>query len=443
MKKIYTLFVSATLVGSMLAQQQVPAPPVPHTVNAKLTAYTAIRLAEHAKNIANRNAVTATKYQRLSPTVATYTNGGSSNFTQYVDPIFVDSTVATYSAGVATFVGTMKAGGVLDPNSANFLAPMGINSFQPYTVDTVWVAGYYNVVTAGATCGDTLMIELNYGAKSDTATFKGLQYSAKGEHWDCPKDNVSILKGNHSFAKGPNKVVVRHIFTLADTVSVGNVNFPYIPVVVPGGMNVPAGDVVGVQYTYIPKATYTTGESYYDFGTANPAGMNSYLGLLFQENVTAKDMFYDSTYKPTTTPASLAGGALGKKERYGAWAAPSTVLNGIMYPYTQLGYIWDLSVHFVPTGINELAKYGVSLSQNIPNPFNGTADVAYELATSSDVLFTVYDVTGRVVLENKLGMTAAGMHTLHLNAADFSKGVYFYNIKANGASLSKKMIITE
>jgi len=405
---------------------------------AQAAGFTARKNAEYKNNRSN------TVYEMMSPHDAVTTGPNAGNFTTYVDPIFVDSTVTTNFGSGATNVTSMKAGGVFDATSTNY--PLGnpavnsISAAQPYMIDTVWIAGYYNITGGGATPGDTLRVELSYGPKA-SAWYSALQIptTTPPEKWNMPTNTVSLAKGDVSFDKAPNTnlMVIKHVLTALDTVSVGNANYPYIAI--PAALNVPAGSIVGIQYTFSPKAAYTANQSYYT-SAPNTSTMNSFLGLLDEQtgltSSNGMNYFYDASSDGTS-------GQLNQTSRYGIWPSAQSFLDGVMLPYTNDGYLWTMSVSYTPTGINELTQNGLSLSQNNPNPFGVVSTVNYELANESNVVFTVYDVTGRVVMHNVLGNVSAGAHSINLNAADFGKGVYFYNIKANGASLSRKMIITE
>jgi len=446
MKKIYTLFVAGLVGGSMIAQQSaIPSQTAP-LGKAKLTPAQAAQAAGFSarKNAELKNKKTTTVYEMMSPHDAVTTGPHSGNFTTYVDPVFVDSTVTTNFGSGATYVGSMKQGGVFDATSTNYSAgnPVvnPISAFQAYTIDTVWIAGYYNIKTGGATPGDTLVCELSYGPKA-SAWYQALTISSTtpAEKWNMPMNVASLAAGDacHDKAPSTNKMVLKRLLTAADTVSVGNPNFPYIAIA--ANLNVPAGDIVGIQYTFSPKAAYSAGASYYTAPT-NTATMNSFLALLDEQtgltSTNGNNWFYDASSDGTS-------GVLDIKGRYGIWPAAQSFLDGVMLPYTNDGYLWTMSVSYVPSGINELSNNGLTLSQNTPNPFGTVSAVNYELAKESNVTFTVYDVTGRVVMNNALGNVATGAHTVNLNAADFGKGVYFYSITANGTTLSRKMVITE
>lgn len=87
-----------------------------------------------------------------------------------------------------------------------------------------------------------------------------------------------------------------------------------------------------------------------------------------------------------------------------------------------------------------------SLSQNYPNPFNPQTTIAYELAASTTVELNVYDVHGRLVCTLASGIQPAGSYSVQWNGKTndgqrVGSGIYFYTLKAEGRSVTRKMIL--
>ena len=203
-----------------------------------------------------------------------------------------------------------------------------------------------------------------------------------------------------------------------------------------------SGSIVGIQYTYIPKASYTANQNYYTSPTNNST-MNSFMGLLYEQtgltSTNGGNYFYDGTSK-------MISGYLSAKSRYGAYTGGTAFLNGDMLPFTNDGYFWALNVHYTPnTGIAENINDGTTLYQNVPNPVNGGSTIInYDLKNATAVNIELYDVTGKKVKEVIEGQKAAGNYQVTLNTTDLSKGIYFYTLKTtSGVSLVKKMVISE
>ncbi len=104
-------------------------------------------------------------------------------------------------------------------------------------------------------------------------------------------------------------------------------------------------------------------------------------------------------------------------------------------PFIRLNTLSFSKVEEIQTGISSLT--------NCPNPFNKTTTISYELANPSEVKFEVYDITGRKLMTINEGFKNAGKNTTLLNASGFSKGIYFYTLKANGQSVTKRMVVID
>jgi hypothetical protein len=115
------------------------------------------------------------------------------------------------------------------------------------------------------------------------------------------------------------------------------------------------------------------------------------------------------------------------------------------FPNTAVKYGADTLILIAPCGlgVKSINQSGLFVDQNYPNPFNKTTQISYTLTKSSDVTFSVYDMTGRVLINNVYTNSGAGDHTITLSANTFSPGVYFYTFNVNGNKVTKKMVITE
>jgi hypothetical protein len=92
----------------------------------------------------------------------------------------------------------------------------------------------------------------------------------------------------------------------------------------------------------------------------------------------------------------------------------------------------------IVVGVEE-TKSGVptrfSLYQNYPNPFNPTTTIRFDIAGEGPVTLRVIDVLGREVATLLSEVRRPGSYALRWNAAGYSSGVYFYELR-NGSSVS-------
>ena len=82
-----------------------------------------------------------------------------------------------------------------------------------------------------------------------------------------------------------------------------------------------------------------------------------------------------------------------------------------------------------------------SLSQNYPNPFNPTTTISYSLPKAGLVNITVYDITGKEVAGLVNEFKEAGSYDVIFTASNLSSGIYFYRLRADGFTDTKKMVV--
>ncbi|MFC2097148.1 T9SS type A sorting domain-containing protein [Bacteroidota bacterium] len=83
-----------------------------------------------------------------------------------------------------------------------------------------------------------------------------------------------------------------------------------------------------------------------------------------------------------------------------------------------------------------------TLDQNYPNPFTTLTEVNYELASGSQVILEVCDITGRKVLEINEGYRPAGKHKIKVNANNLESGIYNYTLVSDNFRETKRMVIS-
>jgi photosystem II stability/assembly factor-like uncharacterized protein len=90
--------------------------------------------------------------------------------------------------------------------------------------------------------------------------------------------------------------------------------------------------------------------------------------------------------------------------------------------------------------INNLPRQN-KLSQNYPNPFNPRTTIEFQLDKTSRISLTLYDLLGREVRVLFSGIKSKGLHTIVLDAANLSSGVYYYVLKTQDYSETKKLVV--
>jgi hypothetical protein len=81
------------------------------------------------------------------------------------------------------------------------------------------------------------------------------------------------------------------------------------------------------------------------------------------------------------------------------------------------------------------------LEQNYPNPFNPSTIIRYEIPGVTKVSIKIYNVLGKEVATLINKVQNAGKYEAEWNAENFVSGIYFYTIKSDDFTLTKKMVL--
>jgi len=77
----------------------------------------------------------------------------------------------------------------------------------------------------------------------------------------------------------------------------------------------------------------------------------------------------------------------------------------------------------------------------LPNPFNPSTLLRFELPVASNVTLDVYDISGRLVSVLASGWMEAGRHTAVFDGAQLPSGVYVYRLRTGNSAASGKMLL--
>ncbi len=81
------------------------------------------------------------------------------------------------------------------------------------------------------------------------------------------------------------------------------------------------------------------------------------------------------------------------------------------------------------------------LFQNVPNPFNATSIIGFNLPHADEVTLKIFDLTGKMVFQSKATFNK-GYNTFSLDANELNlSGVLYYQIETDNDSATRKMII--
>ncbi|OIO23864.1 MAG: hypothetical protein AUJ54_00800 [Ignavibacteria bacterium CG1_02_37_35] len=115
--------------------------------------------------------------------------------------------------------------------------------------------------------------------------------------------------------------------------------------------------------------------------------------------------------------------------------------------YTAVGTVVDTFGIVHTTDISKVEKLGNTLpstyllEQNYPNPFNPETSIRFSIPQESFVTVKVFNTLGEEVATLLNEVKTAGTYNVSFNAKNLTSGIYFYTIKANDFSSTKKMIL--
>jgi hypothetical protein len=111
-------------------------------------------------------------------------------------------------------------------------------------------------------------------------------------------------------------------------------------------------------------------------------------------------------------------------------------------PYDSLAFG---SVHYPITDVNDNQNLNYPdeyiLFQNYPNPFNPNTKINYILPQAGFVNLTVYDLLGKEVSVLKNEEQKAGKYEVNFSSRNLASGIYFFTLRVNDFTKTKKMVL--
>ena len=86
------------------------------------------------------------------------------------------------------------------------------------------------------------------------------------------------------------------------------------------------------------------------------------------------------------------------------------------------------------------------LFQNYPNPFNPSTVIEFQLTSTTEVELTIYNLLGQEITKLISEKLLPGKHTVEWDGSEDSgikvtSGVYYYRLKANDQTKTRKMLL--
>lgn len=106
---------------------------------------------------------------------------------------------------------------------------------------------------------------------------------------------------------------------------------------------------------------------------------------------------------------------------------------------------WEVDLDFEEsvTAVIGQEVEGFALHQNVPNPFSTTTSIGFELPTAGDATITIYDNTGRILMEIE-DTYSNGYNAISIDRKALpANGVLLYKIESQGLAAVRKMTIVD
>jgi agmatine/peptidylarginine deiminase len=116
-----------------------------------------------------------------------------------------------------------------------------------------------------------------------------------------------------------------------------------------------------------------------------------------------------------------------------------TVTKPLTAPQGNIQFLVTNVVSQEPTSANVPVKF--TLYQNYPNPFNPVTNIKFDIPRNSYVKLKIYDISGREIAVLTDAYLTPASYKFTWDAANFSSGIYFFKLEANGFSQTKRMIL--
>ncbi len=103
---------------------------------------------------------------------------------------------------------------------------------------------------------------------------------------------------------------------------------------------------------------------------------------------------------------------------------------------------WATNATSVKHAVNAVPEK-MSMGQNYPNPFNPTTMIRFNLEKSGHAVLSVYNLIGREIAQLVNQDLPAGLHSVSFDARQLPSGIYFYQLKSSGQTMTRKMTLLQ
>ncbi|RLD41912.1 MAG: hypothetical protein DRI86_12575 [Bacteroidetes bacterium] len=341
--------------------------------------------------------------------------------------LFPDTTIRANFAGTADatpWVHSLAC--ILDPKSSTVFRQDGIQMIDmntPYTLDSVSFYCSY-IRNTEASIVDTLVFEfLTTNSHSEVPKW---QFTSSGIKF------FGLLRTGLYF-DAASKVTYKLPISVNDSAA----NFGWMKrfqVAVPSAVSINPNEMICYNVTFLPG---------YSFNGDDTLNTKNYIQFYsMEENGEDTDPTYtdgDWNSSQILTTSGLYPEDAIDSSWMDSYVPEWAYMTGYGFENHLMGFLLTADAGY--NSISNTSTNGLSVSQNMPNPFSGNSTINYSLNEKSEVSLEVYNVTGSKVMELNEGVKTAGNHSIQIDASNLNAGVYYYSVIAGDKRITKKMIV--
>lgn len=358
----------------------------------------------------------------------------STTFGNFQIPLYSDSLVKQEYSNGTSYVDQHAMGFTFDPTSTIY----GANTFaktDPYTIDSVYIFGSYRAPSSMPNpTGDSLIVELVYAPRTDSATYGGVYYSPNAANPDTCFMTVAKVKVNPGVSfklKGGNRIRKGIALTGADLVDSATSRLYGIAI----NQQIPAGNLTFVSFKFKSSHSISNGDIYFSTVSQNHCVIPNFSGRTFQES-------------PFPSPSSSAS----------RWFCDPDGRNGTSFLYNTTLYKANTGsnewrnhrfssdaysgnrIFFMVSGISHFGidENNVQSNMNLyPNPTTGNLNISIKQGGAYTV--EVVNMVGQVVYSEKVNVN--GNEVLNRDFSNLTKGIYLVSVKGENFTNTTKLTI--
>jgi hypothetical protein len=107
--------------------------------------------------------------------------------------------------------------------------------------------------------------------------------------------------------------------------------------------------------------------------------------------------------------------------------------------------LYNYTITNTTTGVELTEQIPISyqLYQNYPNPFNPTTRIRYQVPERARVTLKVFDILGNEIVKLVDEEKETGIYEVEFNGSGLASGLYFYRIKADDYTDTRKAILVK